>query len=194
MALKPIPQIDANNQCIICVDIAAEMLGSNIDSVLCSKLINVIKYKYNISIQSQAVLRSNLSQQQYLRQKRMVIKLLGLNRTSSCADVCMLLNVNKQVQQQAERLLNLYREQSLNDQTDFSHPQYVCMAIYMSCKQQKIKIKKSDLLAKSTLKSSQWAQLENVWSEWMKKNEAILNDLPVVRMAIDEGKFCTPSN
>lgn len=94
----------------------------------------------------------------------------------------------KQVQKHAERLLNHYREQS-NDQTDFSHPQYVCMAIFLSCKQQKVKIKKSEILAKSTLKSAQWAQLEINWSQWMKKNEAILNDQPVTSMEIDEGKL-----
>lgn len=122
-----------------------------------------------------------------MRQKRIVLKLLGLNKAFTCADVCMQLNINKQVQKQAEILLNHYREQSLNDQTDFSHPQYVCMAIYMSCKQQKVKIKKSEMLAKSTLKSGQWSQLENNWSQWLKKNEAILSDRPVASMAADEG-------
>lgn len=99
----------------------------------------------------------------------------------------MQLNVNKQVQKQAENFLKHYREQSLNDQTDFSHPQYVYMAIYMSCKQQKVKIKKSEMVAKSTLKSAQWTQLEDSWSQWLKKNEALLNERPVASMAVDEG-------
>lgn len=106
--------------------------------------------------------------------------------------MCVQLNVNKSVREQAERLFKHYRTKSLNAQTDFSHPQYVAMAIWLCCKRAKVKVSRTELCAVGHLKLAQWKQLEEDWTKWLENNDDALVDgnkieATAIGMDIDDG-------
>lgn len=139
------------------------------------------------------MVRSNLSKNEYLRQKRTIEKLLDVGKVLRIADVCMQMNINHSVKEQAERLFAHYRMKSMNAQTDFTHPQYVAMAIWLCCKRAKVKVSRTDLVAVGHLKLAQWKQLEEDWTKWMANND-VLDDAKKIfaaaaSMDVDEGWF-----
>lgn len=142
------------------------------------------------TLQKEAIKRSALNKLQYIRDKRNIFTLLSIKKTYSCAGICNQLHLcNQKVQKQAEFLLDNYRR-SLNYEIDLSHPQYACMAVFLSCHLQKVKINMNEIVLKSTLRKTQWSLLRKQWEKRMEES-AILNDQPV---AVDESKLSLTSS
>lgn len=85
--------------------------------------------------------------------------------------MCTQLGLDKKISDYAVDLLSKYKIAAVVDDTDLTHPQYSAMAIFQSCKKQKVKINKTKLIALSHLQGTQWINLEKKWIHLLPINE-----------------------
>uniref|UniRef100_A0A1B0FMY7 Origin recognition complex subunit 6 n=1 Tax=Glossina morsitans morsitans TaxID=37546 RepID=A0A1B0FMY7_GLOMM len=140
-------QINEYAKIVICGDISAKVLGIACD-------------------QEQAIKISGLRKTHYIKNRRMMEKLLDINKPLTIKEVCKKLNLND-VWKKAEELLQLYHNvtSSENVDVDINHPQYSVMAVFMACKLCKKKVSKPKLLPLSNLRPTQWHHLEQRWDK-----------------------------
>lgn len=129
-----------------------------------------------------------MGKSKYIQQRRNVEKLLEINKQLSINEICVKLNLNKKVSADATQLISMYRKYSRDK--DLNHPQYIAIAIYFSCKSNKTKVKKTDLLEIGQLKSPQWTILEQEWSKWLHNNDVLESVVSKnASVEINEGKY-----
>uniref|UniRef100_A0A1B0BAQ1 Origin recognition complex subunit 6 n=1 Tax=Glossina palpalis gambiensis TaxID=67801 RepID=A0A1B0BAQ1_9MUSC len=140
-------QINEYAKIVISGDIAAKVLG-----VACD--------------QEQAIKISGLRKTHYINNRRMMEKLLDINKPLSIKELCNKLNLGD-VWKKAEELLQLYHNVMISENidVDINHPQYSIMAVYMACKLCKKKVSKPKLLPLSNLRPTQWQHLEQRWNK-----------------------------
>uniref|UniRef100_A0A1A9W741 Origin recognition complex subunit 6 n=1 Tax=Glossina brevipalpis TaxID=37001 RepID=A0A1A9W741_9MUSC len=140
-------QVNEYAKIILCGNIAANILGAACDK-------------------EQAIKISGLRKTQYVNNRRMLEKLLDLNKPLVIKEVCIQLNLGD-VWRKAEELLQLYHSVMISEKidVDIKHPQYTVMAIYMACKVCKKKVSKPKLFPLSNLRPTQWQQLEHKWEK-----------------------------
>ncbi|CAD7012181.1 unnamed protein product [Ceratitis capitata] len=147
-------QLNEYAKTVICADIATSLLDIAIDM-------------------EQAVKLSTLRKSHYTKQKRMIEKLLDLNRIVGVNDICVQLGMTE-VSQKANELLDLYKtvmaKECAGDENDFIHPQYAAMAVFVAAKILKQKVSKAKILSFSNLRQSQWQQLELRWNKFLAKH------------------------
>ncbi|XP_067626745.1 origin recognition complex subunit 6 [Eurosta solidaginis] len=147
-------QLNEYAKTIICADIAATLVGITFDMEQANKL-------------------SNLRKSHYTRHKRMIEKLLDLNKIVGVNDICVQLNLTE-VTQKANELLELYKmviiKENAGDESDLIHPQYAAMAVFQAAKMLKQKVSKQKILSFSNLRPTQWQQLELRWSKFLSKH------------------------
>lgn len=157
--LKLKADISATNRTVLCLDIAATLLGSVFDT-------------------EEALKRIKCRPNDYLRQRRTVEKLLGTAKQITIAELCVQLDLVRNVQQLAARLFDAYRERAqIDDQSDFTHPQYAAMSVYQACKAQRVRVSRSTLLRHSHLRGAQWTLLEKDWIKCMGPADEVLAEL-----------------
>uniref|UniRef100_A0A2A4K691 Origin recognition complex subunit 6 n=1 Tax=Heliothis virescens TaxID=7102 RepID=A0A2A4K691_HELVI len=137
---------------VICLDLAAAMLGSDLD------VKTAIKY-------------SGLKPSAYNNTKKVVQNLLELNSDKLTTTMLCLTLQCSGVQDLADRILEEYRRYSKME-VDLNLPQYVCMAVYQACRVNKVKVPKSKVIEKSRLKPAQWAKLDADWTKFIDLNFA----------------------
>ncbi|XP_036334235.1 origin recognition complex subunit 6 [Rhagoletis pomonella] len=147
-------QLNEYAKTVLCVDVAAELVGIAFDM-------------------EQALKLSSLRKSHYTKHKRMIEKLLDLNKIVGVNDICVQLNMTE-VSQKANELLELYKtvmkEESAGDENDLIHPQYAAMAVFQAAKMLKHKVSKSKILSFSNLRPTQWQQLELRWNKFLTKH------------------------
>ncbi|XP_073846351.1 origin recognition complex subunit 6 [Musca autumnalis] len=145
-------QINEYGKIVLCGDIAATLLGIAFDK-------------------EQALKLSGLRKSHYTNHKRMIEKLLDLNKLVGVNDICIQLNV-QEVKKKADELLELYRKVIASEQTDVddTHPQYASMAVFMACKLCQKKISKTKIMPFSNLRPTQWQHLEQRWEKLIAKH------------------------
>lgn len=108
----------------------------------------------------------------YLKHKRMIEKILDVNKIVGVNDICVQLNMTE-VSQKATKLLELYKsvmaKESANDENDLIHPQYAAMAVFQAARILKQKFSKPKLMSFSNLRPTQWQQLELRWNKILTK-------------------------
>lgn len=109
---------------------------------------------------------SGLRKSHYVNNKRMIEKLLDLNKLVGVNDICIQLSLNE-VKKKADELLELYRKVIAKEQNDIddTHPQYAAMAVFMACKLCQKKVSKPKIMPFSNLRPTQWQQLEQRWEK-----------------------------
>ncbi|PZC74535.1 hypothetical protein B5X24_HaOG207702 [Helicoverpa armigera] len=137
---------------VICLDLAAAILGADLD------LKTAIKY-------------SGLKPLAYNNTKKVVQNLLELNSDKLTTTMLCLTLQCTGVQDLADRILEEYQRQSKME-VDLNLPQYVCMAVYQACRVNKVKVPKSKVIEKSRLKPAQWAKLDADWTKFIDLNFA----------------------
>lgn len=111
----------------------------------------------------QASIRSKSS---YQSNRKLLMKLLNLNKKMSISSLILKLGINNlNVEKNSKKILDSYAKQ--NPQADLDHPQYLVMSIYQSCKVEKVKVLKKNLVPLSNLKQNQWTMLEKSWDKWV---------------------------
>ncbi|XP_013182689.1 PREDICTED: origin recognition complex subunit 6 isoform X1 [Papilio xuthus] len=144
--------ITDNSKMVICLDLAANIYGVDLD------LKTAVKY-------------SGLKQPTYVNSRKILENLLELNDDKiSISFLCISLQCTE-VQALAEDILEEYKKKSKMD-IDINLPQYVCMAVYHACRINKVKITKSKIIEKSRMKPSQWSKLDAEWSKFVNDNFA----------------------
>lgn len=160
MTLKSAGIAAGLNDCaktILCLDIACELFNIVFDT-------------------ASGVQYSSLRKSNYERNRKMMIKLMNLNKKLDIKDVMLKIGLsNANVEKSAKRIFKSY-EQSAAD-ADLDHPQYVTMSVHQACKLEKVKIPKKNLIPLSNLKNNQWSLLEKSWDKFVasmetKENEA----------------------
>ncbi|XP_013138236.1 PREDICTED: origin recognition complex subunit 6 [Papilio polytes] len=142
--------ITDNSKMVICLDLAANMYGVDLD------LKTSVKY-------------SGLKQPTYINSRKILENLLELNDDKmSISFLCITLQCTE-VQKLAEEILEEYKKKSKME-IDINLPQYVCMAVYHACRLNKVKITKSKIIDKSRLKPSQWTKLDSEWTKFVNDN------------------------
>lgn len=130
--------------------------------------------------QATALKLAGLKKPSYLNYRRILEKLLDINKPIGVAEICVHLNLIE-IQAACLSLLDKYansRENNLRN-IDTKHPQYAAMAVAQMCRLRKIKVPKSKLIGFSHLKPAQWALLEKSWDTWLLENgDEILELLP----------------
>ncbi|XP_047035746.1 origin recognition complex subunit 6 [Helicoverpa zea] len=137
---------------VICLDLAAAMLGADLD------VKTAIKY-------------SGLKPLAYNNTKKVVQNLLELNSDKLTTTMLCLTLQCSGIQDLADRILEEYQRQSKME-VDLNLPQYVCMAVYQACRVNKVKVPKSKVIEKSRLKPAQWAKLDADWTKFIDLNFA----------------------
>nr|XP_049701619.1 origin recognition complex subunit 6 [Helicoverpa armigera] len=137
---------------VICLDLAAALLGADLD------VKTAIKY-------------SGLKPLAYNNTKKVVQNLLELNSDKLTTTMLCLTLQCTGVQDLADRILEEYQKQSKME-VDLNLPQYVCMAVYQACRVNKVKVPKSKVIEKSRLKPAQWAKLDADWTKFIDLNFA----------------------
>ncbi|XP_049701619.2 origin recognition complex subunit 6 [Helicoverpa armigera] len=137
---------------VICLDLAAGVLGADLD------VKTAIKY-------------SGLKPLAYNNTKKVVQNLLELNSDKLTTTMLCLTLQCTGVQDLADRILEEYQRQSKME-VDLNLPQYVCMAVYQACRVNKVKVPKSKVIEKSRLKPAQWAKLDADWTKFIDLNFA----------------------
>ncbi|XP_013101924.1 origin recognition complex subunit 6 [Stomoxys calcitrans] len=145
-------QINEYGKIVLCADLAATMLGIAFDK-------------------EQALKLSGLKKSHYTNNKRMIEKLLDLNKLVGVNDICIQLSL-QEVKKKADELLELYRKVIASEQTevDDTHPQYASMAVFMACKLCQKKISKTKIMPFSNLRPAQFQQLEQRWEKLIAKH------------------------
>uniref|UniRef100_A0A1I8M4H2 Origin recognition complex subunit 6 n=1 Tax=Musca domestica TaxID=7370 RepID=A0A1I8M4H2_MUSDO len=145
-------QINEYGKIVLCGDIAATLLGIAFDK-------------------EQALKLSGLRKSHYTNHKRMIEKLLDLNKLVGVNDICIQLNL-QEVKKKADELLELYRKVVASEQNDVddTHPQYASMAVFMACKLCQKKVSKTKIMPFSNLRPTQWQQLEQRWEKLIAKH------------------------
>lgn len=111
----------------------------------------------------------------YLRQRRTVEKLLGMAKQITVAELCVQLDLHRTVEQAATRMFGVYRDRAqIDDQSDFTHPQYAAMSVYQCCKAMRVKVSRATLLRHSHLRGVQWTLLERDWTKCMGQADGLL--------------------
>lgn len=133
----------------ICIDLASGLLGLPFDSEIALKM-------------------SGLKKTAYANSRRTLEKILDLNKPIGITEMCTQLGLNH-IHKEAAALLESYQRyvSSNHSEIDFAHPQYIAMAIFQTCKKQKIKPPKSKLVSISHLKPAQWSVLEKNWDNFL---------------------------
>ncbi|XP_058835110.1 origin recognition complex subunit 6 [Topomyia yanbarensis] len=134
---------------IICIDLAASLLGLPCDNEMTLKL-------------------SGLKKSAYVNNRRTIEKLLDINQLIGINEVCIQLGLH-QVQKEATALLNSYKTfvGAGSTEIDFTHPQYATMSVFQACKRLKVKPPKAKLISLSHLKPTQWTLLEKNWEKFL---------------------------
>lgn len=124
---------------------------------------------------TEALKRTTSRPADYQRQRRTVEKLLGMAKQITVAELCVKLDLPAAVQTQAGRMFDAYRERAqIDDQSDFTHPQYAAMSVYQCCKAMRTKVSRSTLLRHSHLRGAQWTILEHDWTKCMGPADGLL--------------------
>lgn len=114
---------------------------------------------------------SGLKKPAYLNHRRIVEKILDINKPIGVNEICVQLGITE-IQRECQMLLDAYAsspENSLRN-IDINHPQYPAMVVYQLAKLKGIKIKKTKLVTYSHLKPQQWNILEKSWEKWTESN------------------------
>ncbi|CAH1640724.1 unnamed protein product [Spodoptera littoralis] len=138
--------ITDTSKIVICLDLAAGVLGADLD------IKSAVKY-------------SGLKTSTYTNTKKVVQNLLELNSDRlSTTMLCLTLQCTG-VQELADRILAEYQRLA-KVEVDLNLPQYVCMAVYQACRLSKVKVAKSKVIEKSRLKPAQWTKLDADWTKF----------------------------
>ncbi|XP_037949483.1 origin recognition complex subunit 6-like isoform X2 [Teleopsis dalmanni] len=139
--------INEYGKIIICADIAAVMLGIAFDT---------------------AIKLSHLKKAHYINRKRIIEKLLDLDKVVGVNDICIQLGLSE-VSKKANELHELYKNivAKENHDIDINHPQYAAIAVFQACKILKKKPPKTRLMPYSNLRPTQWMQLEKRWDRFI---------------------------
>ncbi|XP_001654385.2 origin recognition complex subunit 6 [Aedes aegypti] len=141
--------LQAYAKVIICIDLAANLLGLPFDNETASKL-------------------CGLKKTAYANGKRTLEKILDISKVIGINEMCIQLGLN-QVQKEALTMLENYKRYvgGVKAEVDFAHPQYATMAVFQACKKMKVKPPKTKLVAFSHLKPTQWTMLEKNWDNFL---------------------------
>ncbi|XP_014091197.2 origin recognition complex subunit 6 [Bactrocera oleae] len=146
-------QLNEYAKTVLCADIATTVLGIACDM-------------------EQNVKLSTLRKSHYIKHKRMIEKILDVNKIVGVNDICVQLNMTE-VSQKAVELLEWYKtvmaKESANDENDLIHPQYAAMAVFQAAKILKQKCSKAKIMSFSNLRPTQWQQLELRWNKFLTK-------------------------
>ncbi|KAF9416091.1 hypothetical protein HW555_006503 [Spodoptera exigua] len=138
--------ITDTSKIVICLDLAASVLGADLD------IKSAVKY-------------SGLKTSTYNNTKKVVQNLLELNSDRLSTNMLCLTLQCTGVQDLADRILAEYQQQA-KVEVDLNLPQYVCMAVYQACRLNKVKVAKSKIIEKSRLKPTQWTKLDADWTKF----------------------------
>ncbi|XP_018796562.1 PREDICTED: origin recognition complex subunit 6 [Bactrocera latifrons] len=146
-------QLNEYAKTVLCADIATTVLGIACD------------VEQNVKL-------STLRKSHYNKHKRMIEKILDVNKIVGVNDICVQLNMTE-VSQKAVELLELYKtiiaKESANDENDLIHPQYAAMAVFQAAKILKQKSSKAKIMSFSNLRPTQWQHLELRWNKFLTK-------------------------
>ncbi|XP_050325950.1 origin recognition complex subunit 6 [Bactrocera neohumeralis] len=170
-------QLNEYAKTVLCADIATTVLGIACDM-------------------EQNVKLSTLRKSHYNKHKRMIEKILDVNKIVGVNDICVQLNITE-VSQKAVELLELYKtimaKESANDENDLIHPQYAAMAVFQAAKILKQKSSKAKIMSFSNLRPTQWQQLELRWNKFLTKYYKETSDKKQ-RLRVGESNEETESN
>lgn len=122
--------------------------------------------------QDDAIRFTNMGKKEYVRNKKMFEKLLGLQRQLQLKDICLQMDLPSSIQSNAQRLLNAYAS-SAKFADDIQSAHCLTMAVYQCCKRQKLKSTKQKLMALSDLDAAKWKQFEEKWDKWIVTEEPL---------------------
>ncbi|XP_011184216.2 origin recognition complex subunit 6 [Zeugodacus cucurbitae] len=147
-------QLNEYAKTVLCADIATTVLGIACDM-------------------EQNVKLSTLRKSHYIKHKRIIEKILDVNKIVGVSDICVQLSMTE-ASQKATELLELYKtimaKESANDENDLIHPQYAAMAVFQAAKILKQKCSKPKIMSFSNLRPTQWQQLELRWNKFLTKH------------------------
>lgn len=143
---------------------------------------------FNLIFQQMALKLSGFKKPSYLNSRRLIEKLLDLNKPMGVSEIAIQLNLTE-IQASSQTMLDRFVSSSDLRNIDTTHPQYGAMAVYQMCRLRKIKIQKTKLISFSHLKPSQWSVLEKSWESWTKANPDKIQDF----LPLKKGKSAAQS-
>ncbi|KAG5673584.1 hypothetical protein PVAND_003619 [Polypedilum vanderplanki] len=138
--------INDSAKIVLSVDISCELLNIDVSKKELAKL-------------------SSLSLTQYNKNRKIILKVLNLNKKVTIAEIIKKLNLSHSVERLAKTFLKFYMEQQFYENEEIDASVYA-MCVYFACKSENIKIAKRNILIMSNLTQAQWTKLEKSFEKW----------------------------
>lgn len=143
-----VKHLNENFKTLLCLDISCELLNIPFNT-------------------QQAILSAATRKKEYGNNRKMIMKVLNLDKKMDINDVILKLGIlqSGSLEKTARKIFDQYkREKPYSD--EISHPSVVAMCVYFACKIEKVKVSKKTILAVSNLNNNQWSTMEKSWSPW----------------------------
>ncbi|GAB0097170.1 Origin recognition complex subunit 6 [Sergentomyia squamirostris] len=137
---------------VICIDLAASIIGISFDT--------------NTALKICGLKKSN-----YANYRRIIQKLIGGTSSVGVPELCLQLGLPAHVQEAAIEELPKYLKFIQRNATDSSNPQYAAVVLYGVARSRKIKVSKVAFCNTCSLKKDQWKILEDSWHQYRQERE-----------------------
>ncbi|XP_070501102.1 origin recognition complex subunit 6 [Chironomus tepperi] len=165
--------MNENAKVILCLDISCELLN------------------YPFAETSLAIQQSCLKKSIYNKNKKILQKVLDLNKKLTIDEVIRKLSIThtNNVEKLAKEIFKDYMKQQTYEDQDIN-PAVFVMSVYFACKYENVKVLKKNVLNLSNLTHSQWGTMEKSWEKWTssfnkkakgstkKESEAVKENVP----------------
>lgn len=119
---------------------------------------------------------SCLKRNDYSNKRQKFEQFLNLAKKITLSEICAMLELNENVQLDAEYLLGEYKRKLYLNDAD-SLPLLMAMAVYQACKVRNLKVSKTKLCSLKGMEAakSRWKKLEDEWNHWMDQEAPLAN-------------------
>lgn len=140
--------LNENFKTLLCIDISCELLNIPFNT-------------------SQAILTSSVRKREYNNNRKILLKILNLDKKMTISDVILKLGIlqSTTLEKTAHKIFEQYRSEHAYSE-EVNHISILTMCVYYAAKVEKVKIAKKNILTISSLNSAQWNGMMQSWSTW----------------------------
>ena len=143
-----VKHLNENFKILLCIDISCELLNIPFNT-------------------TQAILSSSVRKREYNNNRKMILKILNLDKKMAISDVILKLGIlqSTTLEKRAQKIYEQYRVEHAYSE-EINHVSVIAMCVWYAAKTEKVKILKKNILVISGLNNPQWNAMCLSWSTW----------------------------